>query len=34
VFRNLSAEDFAQRRIGLQKDLVKRFEKEIDDSKK
>jgi tripartite-type tricarboxylate transporter receptor subunit TctC len=34
VFRNLSAENFAQRRIGLQKDLVKRFEKEIDDSKK
>lgn len=34
VFRNMSAEEFAQRRINLQKDLVKRFEKEIEDSKK
>lgn len=33
VFRGVSAEDFAQRRIGLQKELVKRFEKEIEASK-
>lgn len=33
VFRGVSAEDFARRRIGLQKELVKRFEKEIEASK-
>lgn len=33
VFRGIRPEDFAQRRIGLQKDLVKRYEKEIEASK-
>ena len=33
VFRNVSAEDFAQRRIGLMKSLVAKYEKEIEASK-
>lgn len=33
VFRGVKPEEFAQRRIGLQKELVKRFEKEIEASK-
>ncbi len=33
VFRNVSAEDFAQRRIGLMKSLVTKYEKEIEASK-
>lgn len=33
VFRGVSAEEFARRRISLQKELVKRYEKEIEASK-
>lgn len=33
VFRNVTAEDFAQRRIGLMKSLVAKYEKEIEASK-
>lgn len=33
VFRNITAEDFAKRRIDLQKNLVRRYEKEIEASK-
>lgn len=33
VFRNISADEFARRRINLQRDMVKKFDREIESSK-